>query len=72
MLKPFPVKQDANEDVVTILEEALELARNGEIVGVAVAMVLRGRTTRNRWSSGDYHMLNSAVARMACKIAAED
>ena len=61
------------EDVVKQLEKALELAREGNIVAVAIAMVDKEGRGNYRWSEGDMattmvgavqrmqHMLNLAV-----------
>lgn len=61
------------EDVVKQLEKALELAREGNIVAVAIAMIDREGRGNYRWSEGDMattmvgavqrmqHMLNLAV-----------
>lgn len=61
------------EDVVKQLEVALEMARNGEIVAVAIAMVDKEGRGNYRWSEGDMattmvgavqrmqHMLNLTV-----------
>ena len=61
------------EDVVHQLEKALEMARSGEVVAVAIAMVDKEGRGNYRWSDGDMattmvgavqrmqHMLNLAV-----------
>jgi len=61
------------EDVVKQLEKALELAREGNVVAVAIAMVDKEGRGNYRWSEGDMattmvgavqrmqHMLNLAV-----------
>ena len=61
------------EDVVNQLEKALEMARSGEVVAVAIAMVDKEGRGNYRWSEGDMattmvgavqrmqHMLNLAV-----------
>ena len=61
------------EDVVHQLEKALEMARSGEVVAVAIAMVDKEGRGNYRWSEGDMattmvgavqrmqHMLNLAV-----------
>lgn len=61
------------EDVVHQLEKALEMAREGNVVAVAIAMVDKEGRGNYRWSEGDMattmvgavqrmqHMLNLAV-----------
>ena len=41
------------EDVVNQLEKTLEMARNGEIIAVAIAMVDKEGRGNYRWSEGD-------------------
>lgn len=41
------------EDVVKQLEKALEMARSGEVVAVAIAMVDKEGRGNYRWSDGD-------------------
>lgn len=41
------------EDVVHQLEKALEMARSGEVVAVAIAMVDKEGRGNYRWSDGD-------------------
>lgn len=41
------------EDVVHQLEKALEMARSGEVVAVAIAMVDKEGRGNYRWSEGD-------------------
>lgn len=53
------------EDVVKQLEKALELARNGDIVAVAIAMVDKEGRGNYRWSEGDMATtMVGAVQRM--------
>ena len=41
------------EDAVNQLEKTLEMARNGEIIAVAIAMVDKEGRGNYRWSEGD-------------------
>lgn len=53
------------EDVVNQLEKALEMARNGEIIAVAIAMVDKESRGNYRWSEGDMATtMVGAVQRM--------
>lgn len=53
------------EDVVKQLEKVLELARNGDIVAVAIAMVDKEGRGNYRWSEGDMATtMVGAVQRM--------
>ena len=53
------------EDVVNQLEKTLEMARNGEIIAVAIAMVDKEGRGNYRWSEGDMATtMVGAVQRM--------
>lgn len=53
------------EDVVHQLEKALEMARSGEVVAVAIAMVDKEGRGNYRWSEGDQSTtMVGAVQRM--------
>jgi hypothetical protein len=47
------LKPATNSDVIATLEEALELARAGEVTAVAVAMVMKGGGMSRGWSNCD-------------------
>ena len=73
IVKLVPERERIKEDVVHQLEKTLEMARNGEIIAVAIAMVDKESRGNYRWSEGDMattmvgavqrmqHMLNLAV-----------
>jgi hypothetical protein len=56
-------------DTVKVLEEALELARNGELSSVAIAMVHRDGCVQTKWSQmPSAGLLAGAVARLQHKL----
>lgn len=73
IVKLVPERERIRQDVIDSLEKTLEMARNGEIIAVAIAMVDKEFRGNYRWSDGDMattmvgavqrmqHMLNLAV-----------
>lgn len=73
-LRELPTfRVEAQEDVVRILEQWLELARAGELVGVAICGVREDRvTTTTQWStSTSFPTLVGASAIMMHEMARE-
>lgn len=63
-----------NDDAIALVEGLLERLKAGEAVSVAVVEVLKSKTVATAWSDspdGNYHLLNSGVARLAHRLAAE-
>lgn len=51
---PFPVvKQGAVPEVVALLQDALQRARNGEIIGVGLALACTGRAESTAYALGE-------------------
>ena len=53
IVKLVPEREHIKQDVIDNLEKALEMARKGEIIAVAIAMVDREGRGNYRWSEGD-------------------
>lgn len=68
----------AQEEVVEFLQEILDRAKSGEVLGVAVAFVRRQDDmmfAASAWAVGEYPcgmQLHSAAHSMACRMALED
>jgi hypothetical protein len=61
--------QDIAEDVLAILEEALERAKKGEVKAVAIAEVCHDGSTVHSWSKGDgLSALQGAIFRMLYRL----
>jgi hypothetical protein len=64
---PFSVlrelEHDPVADVVTLLEDTLRRARDGEVIGVAIAMACAGRCDATAYAVGDG---NIAALVLAC------
>lgn len=61
------------DDIIDLLEEALERAKAGESVGIGIIEVRVGRTVATALSYTDcYHLLMSGAARLAHRLAAQE
>lgn len=66
------VTKACNEDAIKILEEALELAKGGEITTVAIAAVTHKGAIMRSWSCGDpVAPLLGAIAVLAHDLASQ-
>jgi hypothetical protein len=63
------IKSDVREEVVEFLERALERARAGETIGVAIVEVSKGREVAIDHVGESYHLINSGAARLAARLA---
>ena len=62
-----------HQSVVHLLQEALDLALQGEVVAAAVIYVSPDQTVTSGYTGGhSYHYLNSGAARLAARLARED
>ena len=65
IVKLVPERERIRQNVIDTLEKTLEMARNGEIIAVAVAMVDKEFRGNYRWSEGDQATtMVGAVTRM--------
>lgn len=65
IVKLVPERERIRQDVIDTLEKTLEMARNGEIIAVAIAMVDKEFRGNYRWSEGDMATtMVGAVQRM--------
>lgn len=61
-----------NQDAVQIAQDLLDGCLSGDIVALAAVAVHRGGDVANAYSKSDrYHQLNSGVARLAARMAAD-
>ena len=49
-----PYSKEVRDSVVEVLKEALERAESGQIVGLALATVLRDRSAASTWSATEH------------------
>ena len=65
IVKLVPERERIRQDVIDSLEKTLEMARSGEVVAVAIAMVDKEGRGNYRWSEGDMATtMVGAVQRM--------
>ena len=67
---PIETRRDViNKDVVATIKEALELAEQGKLKAVAIAMVEADGSTTASWSSSDvFGALTGSVARLQHRL----
>lgn len=63
------IKDEVRPEVIEFLEAALERARSGDIIGVALVEVSKGRDVAFDHVGESYHLLNSGAARLAARLA---
>lgn len=69
IVKLVPERERIRQDVIDSLEKTLEMARNGEITAVAIAMVDKEGRGNYRWSEGDQATtMVGAVQRMQHRL----